>query len=60
MQGINDLVTPFLAVFLAEHFESGQSMETWDLSQLPEERVLEVRGPKTLYPESRSPEPAPI
>lgn len=42
VQGINDLVTPFLAVFLAEHFESGQSMETWDLSLLAEERILEV------------------
>lgn len=44
VQGINDLVTPFLAVFLAEHFESGQSMQTWDLSLLAEERILEVES----------------
>lgn len=42
VQGINDLVTPFLAVFLSEHFPSDQSMDTWDLSDLPEEKVLEV------------------
>ena len=50
MQGINDLVTPFLAVFLSEHFESDQGMETWDLSQLLEERVLEVRSARALSP----------
>ena len=42
VQGINDLVTPFLAVFLAEHFDSGCSMSTWDLSALPEEALQQV------------------
>ena len=41
MQGINDLVTPFLAVFLSEHFSG--SIDGWDLSTVPPERMLEVR-----------------
>ncbi len=40
MQGINDLVTPFLAVFLSEHFSG--SIDGWDLSTVPPERMLEV------------------
>ena len=41
MQGINDLVTPFLAVFLSEHLTG--SMDGWDLDTVPTERMLEVR-----------------
>ena len=39
MQGINDLVTPFLAVFLGEHFAAGGpalagGMDAWDVATL--------------------------
>ena len=44
VQGINDLVTPFLAVFLGDHLEGApQGLEAWDISALPQERLLEVR-----------------
>ena len=41
MQGINDLVTPFLAVFLSEHFADGGpaiagGMDGWEVSTLSE------------------------
>ena len=41
VQGINDLVTPFLAVFLSEHFAVGGpaivgGMDGWDVSTLSE------------------------
>ena len=42
VQGINDLVTPFLAVFLGEHFPRDAAMATWDLTTLSEEAMLEV------------------
>lgn len=45
VQGINDLVTPFLAVFLSEHFLG--PMEDWDIDSLAEERILEV-GPNPI------------
>lgn len=32
VQGINDLVTPFIVVFLSEHLEG--DIDTWDLSKL--------------------------
>lgn len=35
MQGINDLVTPFLAVFLSPHFSG--AVEEWGEIDLPEE-----------------------
>ena len=35
MQGINDLVTPFLAVFLSGHFQG--PVEHWGDAELPEE-----------------------
>jgi hypothetical protein len=39
VQGINDLVTPFLAVFLGEHFAAGGpalagGMDAWDVATL--------------------------
>ena len=39
VQGINDLVTPFLAVFLGEHFADGGpaiagGMDGWEVSTL--------------------------
>jgi len=37
VQGINDLVTPFLAVFMSEHFLG--EMEGWMLDELPDEQV---------------------
>lgn len=42
MQGINDLVTPFLVVFLSDHFEG--PMESWDVSTLSEEALLDVEA----------------
>ncbi|EFJ25625.1 hypothetical protein SELMODRAFT_232091 [Selaginella moellendorffii] len=42
VQGINDLATPFLVVFLSEHFEG--EMETWDLSKLPPEKLTQVEA----------------
>ncbi|GMH40299.1 hypothetical protein BSKO_08203 [Bryopsis sp. KO-2023] len=45
VQGINDLVTPFLVVFTSEHFEGGmESWETWDLDHLSEEVVLGIEA----------------
>ena len=31
VQGINDLVTPFLAVFLSAHFDEDAPMEEWEV-----------------------------
>ncbi len=45
VQGINDLVTPFLAVFLGEHFARDASMADWDLGALSDEAMLEVGIP---------------
>ncbi len=41
VQGINDLVTPFLAVFLGEHFADGGpavpgGMDAWEVASLNE------------------------
>jgi hypothetical protein len=43
VQGINDLVTPFLAVFLGEHFTREQHMASWDIASVSEEQMLEAR-----------------
>lgn len=40
VQGINDLVTPFLAVFASEHFEG--PMSEWRVGQLPPDTVCVV------------------
>eukprot|EP00210_Caulerpa_lentillifera_P001052 g1015.t1 len=42
VQGINDLVTPFLIVFLSEHYEG--PMECWDVSTLSEEALFDVEA----------------
>ncbi|CAO2821808.1 unnamed protein product [Amaranthus hypochondriacus] len=42
VQGINDLVTPFLVVFLSEHLEG--SVDTWSTLDLSEEKVAEVEA----------------
>lgn len=42
VQGMNDLVTPFFAVFLSEHISG--PMDTWCLGSLPEESLLEVEA----------------
>lgn len=44
VQGINDLVTPFLAVFLGEHFPREQPMSGWDLDDISQETMLEVEA----------------
>lgn len=43
VQGINDLLTPFLAVFLSEHFQC-DDMEEWDMSLLSKDCVLDVEA----------------
>ena len=39
VQGVNDLVTPFLAVFLSEHFET-DDMSLWQASSLSEAQLV--------------------
>ncbi|GAB4825581.1 hypothetical protein Ancab_008455 [Ancistrocladus abbreviatus] len=42
VQGINDLVTPFLVVFLSEYLEG--SIENWSLLDLPQEKITNVEA----------------
>jgi len=42
VQGINDLVTPFMAVFISEH--CGQDMSAWNLDELPEHVQQEIEA----------------
>jgi len=44
VQGINDLVTPFLAVFLGQHFPPSTPLNSWDLETLSEEVMLEAEA----------------
>lgn len=45
VQGINDLVTPFLAVFLGQHLGAqGAPMSDWDSSDLSDDAMLEVEA----------------
>lgn len=43
VQGVNDLVTPFLAVFLSEQFES-PDMNTWQSEGLTQEQLLNAEA----------------
>ncbi|KAJ4723622.1 Rab-GTPase-TBC domain containing protein [Melia azedarach] len=42
VQGINDLVTPFLVVFLSEYLEG--SVDNWSISDLPPEKMSDVEA----------------
>lgn len=42
VQGINDLVTPFLVVFLSEHLEG--SIDNWCIGDLPRETVCNIEA----------------
>ncbi|XAR71065.1 hypothetical protein NMG60_11028158 [Bertholletia excelsa] len=42
VQGINDLATPFLVVFLSEYLEG--SVESWSISDLPPEKISNVEA----------------
>ncbi|XP_015868538.3 GTPase-activating protein gyp1 [Ziziphus jujuba] len=42
VQGINDLVTPFLVVFLSEHLEG--SVENWSMSDLTPEKITNIEA----------------
>ncbi len=42
VQGINDLVTPFLAALLSQHFDG--PMELWDIETLSEETMYAVEA----------------
>ena len=44
VQGMNDLVTPFLAVFLSETFAGESNMNTWDVSALTPRRGRTFRS----------------
>lgn len=43
VQGINDLATPFLAVFVSEKMED-DDMSTWSLEDLPESDILDIEA----------------
>lgn len=42
VQGINDLLTPFLVVFLSEHLED--DIESWHVDQLPQSTIYQVEA----------------
>lgn len=42
VQGINDLATPFIVVFLSEYLEG--DIDTWDLSKLSPGSISKVSG----------------
>ncbi|KAK8482385.1 hypothetical protein V6N13_055047 [Hibiscus sabdariffa] len=42
VQGINDLVTPFLVVFLSEYL--GGSIDGWSLSDMPSEKISDIEA----------------
>ncbi|GMI89949.1 hypothetical protein like AT2G30710 [Hibiscus trionum] len=42
VQGINDLVTPFLVVFLSEYLEG--SIDSWSLSDMPSEKISDIEA----------------
>ncbi|KAM3303689.1 TBC1 domain family member 22B [Capsicum chacoense] len=42
VQGINDLATPFLVVFLSEHVEG--SIDNWMMSDLPSEKISDIEA----------------
>ena len=42
VQGMNDLVTPFMLVFLSEHIRYGEKFEKIEMSRIPEEASQQV------------------
>lgn len=42
VQGINDLATPFLVVFLSEHLEG--SIDNWSISDLDPEKISDIEA----------------
>lgn len=42
VQGINDLVTPFLVVFLSEHLEGG--IDDWSISDLSSDKITDIEA----------------
>lgn len=42
VQGINDLVTPFLVVFLSEHLDGG--VDNWSISDLSPEKISNMEA----------------
>jgi hypothetical protein len=44
VQGINDLATPFLAVFASEKMQNIEDMSTWTLEELPENDLLDIEA----------------
>jgi hypothetical protein len=44
VQGINDLATPFLAVFASEKMQNIEDMSTWSLDDFPEADILDIEA----------------
>jgi len=44
VQGMNDLVTPFMLVFLSEHIRYGEKFEKIDMSRIPEEASQQIEA----------------
>lgn len=44
VQGMNDLVTPFMLVFLSEHVRHGEKFEKIDMSRIPEEASQQIEA----------------
>ncbi|KAK8516021.1 hypothetical protein V6N12_066856 [Hibiscus sabdariffa] len=42
VQGINDLVTPFLVVFLSEYLKG--SIDSWSVSDMPSEKISDIEA----------------
>jgi ADP-ribose pyrophosphatase YjhB (NUDIX family) len=55
VQGINDLLTPFMAVFLSEHLPGG--VADWRAEDLPEDRRREVRQANNIRKDALSAPP---
>jgi hypothetical protein len=49
VQGMNDLVCPFMLVFLSEHTKCGEKFEKVDMSTVPEEAAKEVNNYDFIY-----------
>lgn len=44
VQGLNDLICPFMMVFLSEHVRHGEKFENIDVKEIPEEAIRQVEA----------------
>ena len=42
VQGLNDLICPFMMVFFSEHVRHGEKFENIDVKEIPEEAIKQV------------------